>query len=88
MEDIKILEDMRDKIYGAMQFEDDYQVSDLEEKQFHALNSAIKALKERQADKERIKELEEESERAKKMCSEVISDFISKDSIPKSLIKK
>lgn len=43
--DIKVLEDMRDNIYGAMQFEDDYQVSDLEEKQFNALNLAIKHLR-------------------------------------------
>ena len=59
MKDIEILENMRDEIYGAMQFEDDYQVSELEEEQFNALNLAIKALKERQADKEKIKELEE-----------------------------
>ncbi len=44
-EDIKILEDMRDNINGAMQFEDDYQVAELEEKQFDALNLAIKKLK-------------------------------------------
>ena len=59
MNDVEILENMRDEIYGAMQFEDDYQVSELEEKEFNALNSAIKALKERQEDKERIKELED-----------------------------
>lgn len=59
MNDIEILENMRDNIYGAMQFEDDYEVSELEEKEFHALNSAITALKERQADKDRIKELED-----------------------------
>ena len=57
MKDIEILENMRDEIYGAMQFEDNYQVSELEEEQFNALNLAIKALKERQADKEKIKEL-------------------------------
>ena len=56
MNDIEILENMRDNIYGEMQFEDDYQVSELEEEEFHALNSAITALKERQADKDRIKE--------------------------------
>jgi len=61
IEDIKILENMRDNIYGAMQFEDDYQVSELEEKEFNALNLAIKALKERQEDREKIKELEEEN---------------------------
>lgn len=44
-EDIKILEDMRDNIYGAMQFEDDYQVVEFEEKQFNALNLAINNLK-------------------------------------------
>ena len=61
MKDIEILENMRDEIYGAMQFEDDYQVSELEEEQFNALNLAIKALKERQADKEKIKELESDN---------------------------
>lgn len=44
-EDIKILEDMRDNIYGAMQFEDDYQIIEHEEKQFNALNLAINNLK-------------------------------------------
>lgn len=63
MSDIEILEDMRDNIYGAMQFEDDYQVSDLEEKQFNALNLAIKHLrktkliKNNYISKDKIKEL-------------------------------
>ena len=67
MKDIEILENMRDEIYGAMQFEDNYQVSELEEEQFNALNLAIKALKERQADKEKIKELESDKEIKDKM---------------------
>lgn len=44
-EDIKVLEDMRDEIYGAMDFEDDYQVRNFEQKQFDALNLAIKHLR-------------------------------------------
>lgn len=57
-EDIKILEDMRDEIYGAMQFEDEYCVMVHEEKQFDALNLAIKIMK-------RYKELEEENKQLK-----------------------
>lgn len=44
-EDIKTLEHMRDNIYGEIQFEDDYQVRELEQKQFDALNLAINHLK-------------------------------------------
>lgn len=44
-EEIEVLEQLRDEIYGAMQFEDDYQVLELEEKQFDALNLAINNLK-------------------------------------------
>ena len=44
-EDIKVLEDMRDNIYGTIQFEDDYEVRALEQKQFDALNLAIKHLR-------------------------------------------
>ena len=44
-EDIKILEDMRDTIYGTIQFEDDYEVRALEQKQFDALNLAINHLR-------------------------------------------
>jgi hypothetical protein len=58
-ENIKILERMRDSTYGAMQFEDDYQVIELEEKEFNTLNLAIKALKERENLIKRNKELEE-----------------------------
>lgn len=85
MNDIEILENMRDNIYGAMQFEDDYQVSELEEKEFHALNSAITALKERQADKDRIKELEKENLHWKGQYH-LLSRKI--DVIPKSLVKE
>lgn len=82
-EDIKILEEMRDNIYGAMQFEDDYQVSELEEKQFNALNLAIKSIarykeleEENKEIKEKIKGLECEIE-IKKYCKvdEVINDL-------------
>ena len=58
-EDIKILEDMRDNIYGAMQFEDDYQVSELEEKQFNALNLAIKSIARNKELEKREKERKE-----------------------------
>jgi len=44
-EDIKILERMRDNIYGEMLFEDDFQVRLLEQKQFDALNLAINHLR-------------------------------------------
>lgn len=44
-EDIKVLENMRDNIYGAIQFEDDYQVRILEQKEFDALNLAINHLR-------------------------------------------
>ena len=44
-EDIKILEEMRDNIYGEIQFEDDYEVRRLEQKQFDALNLAINHLR-------------------------------------------
>ena len=84
MNDIEILENMRDNIYGAMQFEDDYQVSELEEKEFNALNSAITALKERQADKEKIKELEEENKKLKEITNSyeaIKKDYIIRDDI-------
>lgn len=44
-EDIKVLENMRDNIYGAIQFEDDYQVRITEQKEFDALNLAINHLR-------------------------------------------
>lgn len=44
-EDIKVLENMRDNIYGAIQFEDDYQVRKTEQKEFDALNLAINHLR-------------------------------------------
>lgn len=44
-EDIKILEELRDNIYGNMDYEDDYQVFKKLEKEFNALNLAIKSLK-------------------------------------------
>lgn len=61
-EDIKVLEDMRDNIYGAIQFEDDYQVRALEQKQFDALNLAIKHLRKTKEDKEyeELKKIESE----------------------------
>lgn len=50
MEDIKILEDMRDEINGCLWDEDDYQMSAKAQKQFDALNWAIKKLKEKPLD--------------------------------------
>lgn len=47
MNDIKILEDMRDEINGYLWDEDDYQMSAKAQKQFDALNWAIKELKNR-----------------------------------------
>lgn len=47
MDDIKILEDMRDEINGYLWDEDDYQMSAKAQKQFDALNWAIKELKNR-----------------------------------------
>lgn len=47
MEDIQILEDMRDEINGYLWEEDDYQMSAKAQKQFDALNWAIKELKNR-----------------------------------------
>lgn len=46
-EDIKILEDMRDEIYGEIQFVDDFDIEKKCEKQFNALNLAIKVLNEK-----------------------------------------
>ena len=71
MNDIEILEDMRDNIYGAMQFEDDYQVTELEKKQFNALNLAIKSIN-------RVKELEQQYD---KLSSHFIQNHVSKDKI-------
>lgn len=50
MNDIQILEDMRDEINGYLWEEDDYQMSAKARKQFDALNLAIKKLKEKQLD--------------------------------------
>lgn len=50
MNDIKILEDMRDEINGYLWEEDDYQMSAKAQKQFDALNWAIKKLKEKPLD--------------------------------------
>lgn len=50
MDDIKILEDMRDEINGYLWEEDDYQMSAKAQKQFDALNWAIKKLKEKPLD--------------------------------------
>ena len=50
MNDIKILEDMRDEINGYLWDEDDYQTSAKAQKQFDALNWAIKKLKEKPLD--------------------------------------
>lgn len=50
MNDIKILEDMRDEINGYLWDEDDYQMSAKAQKQFDALNWAIKKLKEKPLD--------------------------------------
>lgn len=71
MNDIEILEDMRDNIYGAMQFEDDYQVTELEKKQFNALNLAIKSIN-------RVKELEQQYD---KLSRHFIQNHVSKDKI-------
>ena len=50
MNDIQILEDMRDEINGYLWDEDDYQMSAKAQKQFDALNWAIKKLKEKPLD--------------------------------------
>lgn len=50
MNDIQILEDMRDEINGCLWDEDDYQMSAKAQKQFDALNWAIKKLKEKPLD--------------------------------------
>ena len=50
MNDIQILEDMRDEINGYLWVEDDYQMSTKAQKQFDALNWAIKKLKEKPLD--------------------------------------
>ena len=50
MNDIQILEDMRDEINGYLWEEDDYQMSAEAQKQFDALNWAIKKLKEKPLD--------------------------------------
>ena len=50
MDDIQILEDMRDEINGYLWEEDDYQMSAKPQKQFDALNWAIKKLKEKPLD--------------------------------------
>ena len=50
MNDIQILEDMRDEINGYLWDEDDYQMSTKAQKQFDALNWAIKKLKEKPLD--------------------------------------
>lgn len=47
MNDIQILEDMRDEINGYLWEEDDCQMSAKDQKQFDALNWAIKKLKEK-----------------------------------------
>lgn len=47
MNDIQILEDMRDEINGYLWDEDDYQMSAKAQKQFDALNWAIEKLKEK-----------------------------------------
>ena len=47
MDNIQILEDMRDEINGYLWDEDDYQMSAKAQKQFDALNWAIKELKNR-----------------------------------------
>ena len=50
MNDIQILEDMRDEINGYLWDEDDYQMSTKAQKQSDALNWAIKKLKEKPLD--------------------------------------
>lgn len=50
MNDIQILEDMRDEINGYLWDEDDCQMSAKAQKQFDALNWAIKKLKEKPLD--------------------------------------
>lgn len=50
MNDIQILEDMRDEINGCLWEEDDCQRSAKAQKQFDALNWAIKKLKEKPLD--------------------------------------
>jgi hypothetical protein len=47
MDDIQILEDMRDEINGWLWDEDDYQMRAKAQQQFDALNWAIKELKNR-----------------------------------------
>lgn len=50
MNDIQVLEDMRDDINGWLWDEDDYQMRAKAQQQFDALNWAIKKLKEKQPD--------------------------------------
>lgn len=50
MNDIQILENMRDEINGYLWEEDDYQMRAKAQQQFDALNWAIKKLKEKQPD--------------------------------------
>ena len=69
-EDIKILEDMRDKIYGEIQFVDEFDIEIECQKQFDALNLAINHLRKirlvksnyipKSKIREKIEELEEE----------------------------
>lgn len=58
----------------------------LDETDIEALENAIKSLKERQSDKERIKDLEEENEKIKSSLTNTAVAYAN--SIPKSLIKE
>lgn len=85
-EDIKILEDMRDKIYGEIQFVDDFDIEIECQKQFDALNLAInhlrktRMIKNNYIPKSKIKDKIEELEKQYKQMEQT-SDFIIADII-------
>lgn len=84
MNDIKILEDMRDEINGYLWEEDDYQMSAKAQKQFDALNWAIKELKNRdnyvskQKIRDKINEIEKSNmvvNYAPRVCGKTVAQY-------------
>lgn len=76
MKDIEILEKMRDDCYGQMHFEDDVDIYKLCEEEFHALNFAIKTIKDNYISKSVIKELITEIRKNAELAKECIKNNI------------
>jgi len=83
MNDIEILEDFMEyakNVIDDMEYKRPIDVT-INKFEIKALKHAITALKERQADKDRIKELEDDLYCANNMISEILEGTIAKDAI-------